>query len=62
MSNLAEHHTPKGQNNWIDSDTRKLKELAGTISKEEIAVILKTTVERVISKSAAQGFKLGVKS
>lgn len=62
MSNLAEHHSPKGQQNWTDADTRTLMKLAGKISKEEIATILNTTVDRVVNKSAAQGFKLGVKS
>lgn len=54
------HPTPRGQKNWSLEDTQKLKDLAGTISKEEIAIILNTTVDRVVNKAASQGFKLKV--
>lgn len=57
---MGNYQKPKHQQNWNDEDVRKLMKLAGTMTKEDIAKELNTTVNRVVNKSAAQGIKLKV--
>jgi len=57
---MGKYKSPSHQVEWIDADVRTLLSLAGKISKEEIAVILKTSVERVVGKASTQGIKLRV--
>lgn len=61
MTDIYIRKAPSHQVEWEPEDIKILKALAGIISKEKIAVILKTSVDRVLNKSATQGFKLRVK-